>query len=349
MSLPTVWELHKTFGEEVADLIIDRGPLLLLGHVGSGSRALAREIGAQANVAAVLDSLTATGPEQLAARVVSELVARYQPLGPERLGEPTSEAARFRIQIARRYHDDAAAAVEIYSGAPAHGWNLARALGTPTETPLIVVLEAHRLARSTEVLWELRDLASRSQISLLLTSRPHQQDQLLGTQAPFFGDIQTLLMPQLTPQAWSHAFDDRIAPADLTWLLERTRGRTATTLETLTAWPAQRTPRDAWRYAARARVPHAEELLRVGGSVHEFAPRLLSAIAAGEAPYTAIDGARPNRIAKAIGLLHNLDLIEQPRPRRWQIADPLLGEALRVIEAGRRRLSILAPEFDGGE
>jgi hypothetical protein len=344
MTEPSVWKLHEQLGREMLELLRERGPLLLAGHVGSGSREFARELARHAPVAAVLDPLTAGGPEQLASQIISGLIARDQPLEPERIGEPTREAERFRVAVADRYHEDASEAVEIYAGANASGWSVTRAIGTATVQPLIVALEAHRLNGPTGALWELRDLASRGQISLLLSSRPHQQEMLLGSEAPFYGAIQTLQMPQLSPKDWMHAIDRAIAPGDLEWLLERTRGRTQTMIETLAAWPTKTSPRNAWRYAARARIPQAEELLRVSGAIHEFAPRLLSAIAADEPPYPAVVGARPNRIAKALSLLHEVDLIEQPRPRRWQIADPLLGDALRVLYTREQAWSVLGEE-----
>lgn len=345
MSVPSVWDLHEAFGAEVVELMTDRGLLLVIGSVGSGSRQLARALARRSALAVVLDPMTARAPSEVAAHIVRSLIAYAQPLAPERLGEPTREAQRFRVQVSRRYHDDAAEAVDIYAGAHAPGWTITRALGTPSQTPLIVLLEAHRLA-DTPVLWELRDLAARGQVTPLLTSRSHQQAQLVGGEAPFFGAMRTVLMPQLAPRDWMRAIDRPIAPADLDWLLERTRGRTATMLETLDARRPGSSPRDGWRRAARARMPHAEELLRVARTIHDFAPGLLLAIAAETAPYAAIEGARPNRVAKALRELHNLDLIEQPRPRRWQIADALLGEALRII--AERDRGLLARRQDGG-
>jgi hypothetical protein len=43
---------------------------------------------------------------------------------------------------------------------------------------------------------------------------------------------------------------------------------------------------------------------------------------------SAIRGASSQRVARTLARLRDLDLIEQPRPRHWQIADPLLSAAL---------------------
>ena len=311
---------------ELAD---DRGALLLLGHVGSGSRELARCIARRSMRGAVLDPLTARTVEECAAQLVREFLPRYQPLEPERLDEPTRDAQRFREMVADLYDDDTGEAVEIDAGMQARGWTITRALGSPVVQPLIVVLDAHRLG-GTPVLSELRDLVAHGRISLIVTSRPHQQDWVAGAEAPFFGAIQTVGMVQRDFGYWMRPLEGEATPADLESLFERARGRTATMLEVLAARRSKDSLRDAWLRAALARLPQAEAALVLGGAIHEFAPRLLLAIAAGQAPYASIVGARPNRIAKALGQLHGLDLIEQPQSRRWQIADPLLDEALRL-------------------
>lgn len=339
---PSVWDLHRSFGGQLLDLLATPGPpLVLFGNVGSGTGQLVRGLAGERAPSAVLDPLIAQRSEELAAQIVRDLVAGSQPLAPERLAEPTREAERFRVHVAHRYGDDATEAVRIYGGDLARGWSIARAIGRDVERPLIVVPEAHRLA--PEPLWELRDLALRGAVDLLLTSRLHHGDRLVGQDAPLFGGAQALMMPGLSPKRWTEVLGAGLAihPADVDWLLEATRGRTATMLEVLAAWPEGQSPRYAWHYAARSRIPQAEQLLGLGRTLHDYAPRLLTAIAAGDAPYAAIEGARSNRIAKALGLLHDLDLIEQPRPRRWQIADPLLEASLRVV-AERKRLWSLA-------
>jgi hypothetical protein len=331
MSQLSVWDAHQAFGAELTDLLSEAPPLLLLGPLGSGSGMLARELAQRASLAAILDPYAGASQEQLVAQLVRGLVSRHGAIEPERLDEPTREAERSRVELANLYDKDGAEALQIYAGASAQGWNIERAIGSLRDPPLLVLLEAHRLSNPTGVLWELRDLAARDRIRLLLTSRPHQRGALTDARAPFFGDIRILSMPQLDASEWIKIIDRKITPADLEWLLAQARSRSQTMLETLAAWREKSSPRNAWRDAARTRIPQAEELLRLVPTVHEFAPRLLTAIAMNEAPYATIPGARSNRIAKALNVLHSVDLIEQPQPRRWQIADPLLQEALRIL------------------
>jgi hypothetical protein len=114
-----------------------------------------------------------------------------------------------------------------------------------------------------------------------------------------------------------------------------TRYRTALALEVLERHEQRPSPDigTAWFRAVDARDAEARAALAISRSIHELAPRLLVALARDEAPY-ARTSERSDRIALALRRLRDNDLIEQPEPRRWQIADPLLRAAIRRLEAG---------------
>jgi hypothetical protein len=80
----------------------------------------------------------------------------------------------------------------------------------------------------------------------------------------------------------------------------------------------------AWRARVNesGRVAHESRRLEYG--LHPYAPRLLTAIAADDRVYRSVPEARSDTVAAALRAMRDHDLIYQPRPRRWLVADPAL-------------------------
>jgi hypothetical protein len=317
-------------------------PVLLVGPVGSGSRALALALARRAAVNVVLDSGAAGGAyERLVADALRQIVAALvAPLEVARLGEDSGRAAQARLLVANRFGPDTEEVIAISQGASAAGWYLERALslGALPADSRVVVLEAHRL-RSESALWELRQIANEAPFEILLSTRPAHAVKFTGPEGAVFGNVWTVELPRPSVARWAKVLAEHersLHPNDLEWLLERTRGRPATTIGVLEHQEKRISIRTAWRRAVRANMARAEDVRRLAGALHPYAPELLQAVALGEPPYSAIKGASSQVVARALARLRDLDLIEQPRPRQWQIADPLLSAALaleRVAEA----------------
>ena len=318
-------------------------PVLLVGPVGSGSRQIARVVVQQAEMHVILNPGTAGGDyealvadalRQIVRQIVTKTVEQLgvEPLEISQLNEDTPRADQVRLHLANRFGPDTEAVIAISQGAPAAEWYLERALTALPSGSRLVLLEAHRLTPEP-ALWELRQLANDGGLQILFSTRPSHVAQLTGSDSALYGDVWTV---ELTPppiNRWAKvlsAHGHPLHPDDLEWLIGRTRGRPATTIGVLDRQNKSTSIKTAWHQAVRANIARADDVRRLAGAVHPYAPRLLQAIARGEAPYGAIEDAPSQRIARALTRLRDLDLIEQPQPRRWEIADPLLAAALAL-------------------
>jgi hypothetical protein len=137
------------------------------------------------------------------------------------------------------------------------------------------------------------------------------------------------------------ALDETITYDALTDLLRQTRFRTASALEVLRR-QAEMGGRPTLGYAYFDVVErlgdHVRDILGLASSIHELAPRLLLRLANGEAPYGVDE--RTDRVALVLRRLRQHDLIEQPHPRTWQIAEPLMSAAMRRLAGGRHHVEI---------
>lgn len=206
--------------------------------------------------------------------------------------------------------------------------------GVEAHTPL-VVFDAHRL--DVEARWDVRELDR----PVLLVTRPEHLNVLIGQDAPFYGQTQTVTLRAPGAREWMRALDSaghKIQPTDLEWLLDRSRGRVGTTTAALRLKTSQQSHHTAWRRAVQNTVPQAHELLALARAIHADAPTLLLALAEGRQPYTAIPDAPSQRIARAMAKLRELDVIERPERNVSQIADPLIEHALRsMLNSNRTR------------
>ena len=166
----------------------------------------------------------------------------------------------------------------------------------------------------------------------MLTHDGHQRT-LNDAEAPFYGNSVWIEMPTLALPVWMVKLDGRVQvqQESLHDLLGHVRYRTAAALEVLKRsmdGESQMPLAFAWFQAVDARMGEARQLASLAGSIHELAPRLLLALAVGQAPYAAMPDERSDRIALALRHLLRHDLVEQPAKREWQISDPFMSAAL---------------------
>ena len=317
--------IRHLYGEQIASVrvALDSGPVILSGLPGSELEEIAKRAGD--NVLPIAPARAAALPglvHDVAQAVAAEIGVRS-----------TLKLARLlnRQPVVVRLPEGPTLISE--SGETTDfSWNdIVNAL--PPEH-LIVVQDAHLLTEpwAERALWALRGRAASEPLRVLLLTRPWHEDKLTDSRGPFFGFGKTHKIEQPQTARWRKAYDDRVAPDHLSWLLERTRGLVRPTMKTLdeAVDESSTTPNvmAAWSWLELSSQQEAELAARLARGFHRFGPRLLAAIAAGQPPYAAVPGARPNAIATALRTLRDNDLIYQPAPRRWLIANPLLESSL---------------------
>jgi hypothetical protein len=212
-------------------------------------------------------------------------------------------------------------------------------LSAVPESAALVVQDAHLLSEpwAGRALWSLRARAADvAPPWILLLTRPWQAG-LTDREAAFFGFARRLEMPAPTEADWARALDEvrrPVHPHDLRWLTDQTAGSPDVTLEALRH--DAKNVRRGWSACVDARRVVLDVVLDAARAAHPLGPRLLVAIARGEAPYPAVPGAQPARIAHALRRLRDRDLIYQPEARTWRLADPALAAALRERASGLR-------------
>lgn len=330
----------EVYGPEVIDNVKTRladGPVLLIGRVRSGADDVARHVGGEHGL--VIDGASAFDYRTLVTTALRAVAGRLaHPLAPDQLTGSGATASRSLRALADGFGERLPEAMAAIDGGSADGWSLEGVLRALPQGTVIGLLAAHEIP-AQPALWELRSLASDGQ-KILLTSTPAHVNALTGPDSAWFGFVHRTELPVVAPRRWARVLDDHygpLHPSDLEWLLERARGRPATVLCALGFTEGGHSPRTAWRRAARAAGPRAHDVLRLAAAVHPYAPGLLLAISAGEPPYAAISGSSSQRVARALARLRDLDIVEQPLPRTWQIADPLLDAALDRVRRETQR------------
>jgi len=270
------------------------------------------------------------------------------------MGSPTRLDAGARIRLAEAFGAQAAAVINLAGGAVEEDLSFDEILRGLPSNALLVVEHAHLLAQpwAGRALWSLRGRAEdRDGLQLALVTRPWHTDLLLGADAAFFGFARQVEITPPGPAQWARALaslNRPVAPADLEWLLERADGNVDAALDAFAS--DGRNVRRGWRNVVGARGQVVELALSAASAIHPLGPRLLQSVAADRAPYSAVP-AKPARIAHALRILRDADLIYQPAPRLWRLADPALSEALRRRERHRRDADDVPvqPARDAGE
>lgn len=339
-------ELH---GDALAGLgrALGRGAAILVARVGDGEREV---VGLYDRPVVSIDATLFPDRASIRFELLHSAAAHLLDADPATVLAdigPDGDAARLALAGAYRAQAGRVMALLERDVPPPLGerrLSLAEGLaGVDAQVPL-VVFDAHRL--DTDARWDVRELER----PVLLVTRPDHYRALTSEDAPFYGHSQVITLRAPTAPEWMRALTHvghEIHPTELEWLLDRSRGRVASTAAALELKTPERSHRTAWHKAVQNTQPQAHELLALARSVHPYAPSLLLAIAEGRKPYRAIDGAPSSRVALALGKLRDLDVIEQPEPRVSQIADPLIEHALRSLLHRSRMRATFAEMYDG--
>lgn len=316
---------------------LDAGPVVLSGVPGSGRAALAGELDPDRPVL-VLDPFRAATAEGLRAdllRAVLELL--------ERLATASDSVQPFEVLVSRAFGSKAGPALAARERHEDGALSLAEILDAVPEQATIVVRDAHLLAEdwARNALWTLRARCQRADAPcVVLLTRPWLVDGVVGADAPFFGfsKVIDLANPDLGP--WLDRLRGAVPSDDLDWLLVQTRRLPRPTLAVLERLRYGASDvRLAWAADVAAARPAAWWVARLARGLHPYGPRLIGAIAANQPVYPAVPGARSDTVATALKTMRDHDLVYQPAPRRWVIADPALTTHLAAlsVKSGARR------------
>jgi hypothetical protein len=233
---------------------------------------------------------------------------------------------QFRALLAEFFGGKAQSAVAAAKGTRGSAMSFAEIIDGVPPQALVVVYDAHLLAEpwAERALWTLRARCQeRDPPRLILLTRPWHASALTGREAAFFGFGETFeLTPPDLPR-WVQLTDYEIGPDDIAWLLEQTRSIPRPTLAAVERLHAGDV-RAAWAAHVGAQRGAARWIDRLAHGLHPYGPRLLTAIAGSEPVYPSVPEARTDAIAAALRAMRDHDLIYQPVPRRWVVADPAL-------------------------
>lgn len=312
-------EIYGGLAHEVHDSLED-GPVVLASVPGGCRAELAADLhpGEPRLELRPARAGTSAGLRVDAARALLRFI-EHSPAGASprqfraRLAEFFGERAGSALASAEGADDDALSFAEIVDGIPDHA--------------LVIVHDAHLLAEpwAERALWTVRARAQeRGAPRLLLFTRPWHTSALTGPDAAFFGFAETVELPQPDLPSWVELTDYEIGPDDMSWLLDQTRGIPRPTVAALERVRRGNDVRTAWAEHVESQRGAVRWIERLAHGLHPYGPRLLAAIAANEAVYPAVPDARTDAIATALRTMRDHDLVYQPVPRRWVIADPAL-------------------------
>lgn len=332
MTVPNVAGMHEGLLETLRERVRVE-PVILSAKAGMGALDIALHVDEDNYY--LLDPVAVGGDSRvLIHKLTRQVIEGLQPLPVEALRDPGREGDAARLNLARYYEGDTQEALHAALELPGSGWTLTRALRSADREPLLIVCDAHRLP--TYLLWELRELAG-SRVRLLMLTHDGASRALNDAEAPFYGNSVWIEMPTLSLPVWMVKLEDevQVQQESLQEMLGQVRYRTAAALEVLGRaedGELQIPLAFAWFQAVDARMGEARLLAGIAENIHELAPRLLLALAIGQAPYAAMPDERSDRIALALRRLQGHDLVEQPAKREWQVSDPLMSAALARLQ-----------------
>ena len=308
------------------------GPIVVSGAPGSCRTELAADIHSDQQLLELRPARagTAAGLRVDVARELLRFLDRESPgAGPK----------QFRARLAEAFGPKAGSALASAGGVPGPGLSLADIVDGIPPHALVVVHDAYLLSEpwAERALWTLRARAQeKNPPRLVLLTRPWHIQAVSGRDAPFFGFAETVELVSPDLPRWLNLTDFSIGADDLAWLLEQTRGAPRATLAALRRLEEDAANvREAWSAHVDSQREAAEWIHRLAHGLHPYGPRLLGAIAANERVYPAVPDARSDAIAAALRAMRDHDLIYQPVPRRWVVADPALAPHLVALSRGR--------------
>ena len=299
---------------------LEAGPVVFSGVPGSGRADLARDLEPGRPILE-LDPLRAGTAEGLRVDLLRDLLDLL-----ERLATASSSTQSFEVLVTQAFGSNAGAALTAAERHDGGSLSLAEILEAIPEQATMVVRDAHLMAEdwARNALWAVRARCQRENaLRVVLLTRPWRIDGLVGPDAPFFGFARVFDFADSDLAQWTDGLRGALPPGDLEWLVIQTRGLPRPTLAVLERVRGESSDvRSAWAAEVAAARPSAWWVVRLARGLHLYGPRLICAIAANEPVYPSVPGARSDAVAAALKTMRDHDLIYQPAPRRWVIADP---------------------------
>jgi hypothetical protein len=322
-------ELYSDTATYVADALED-GPLVLSGLPGSGRAPLVRELSGNGPIIEIRPRAAAT-LAGLKLDMLNSLLGAFATFP-----DPTTPRD-FNRFVAAAFGRRAQDILTGVTRGDTSGLSIAEILAGLPANATVVVHDAHLMpALSDRALWALRARAQEpNSPRIALLTRAWHRAGLVSPDAAFFGFGQAVDLPVPSTLQW---VDVHPAPEDddLFWLLDQSRGLPRVTFAVLDRARKGLDIPSAWRAHVHESGRVAEEVLRLAHGLHPYGPRLLAAVAAGDRVYSSVPEARTDAIAAALRAMRDHDLVYQPRPRRWVIADPALAPHLAAARMPQR-------------
>ena len=314
-------DLYPVASDELAEAFLT-GPVVLSGLPGAGRAPLVSDVIGERPIVQIrpLQAATAAGLR------IDTLNAILQAITPATGGAMSRRD--FNRLVVGAFGPRAERALAIANDPAAPALPIAEIFEALPGDAALVVHDAHLLAApwAERALWALRSRAQTADPPYVaLLSRRWHHPKLVGSDAPFFGFGQTLELPVPGLSEWAALVEPRVGEEALRWLLDQTRGLPRPTLAVLErAVSAEVDVHDAWRAHVHESERLALTVRRLVHGLHQYAPRLLTAIAAGDPVYRSVPDARTDAIAAALRAMRDHDVIYQPQRRKWVVADPAL-------------------------
>jgi len=187
------------------------------------------------------------------------------------------------------------------------------------------------------LLWNVRAMQQRFEVPVIVSGNQAATPVAFGPAGAFHGDGAWVTLGRPGRDAWREvaaSLDQHAPPRH--WvdeMVDITHAHPATMVLALSLYVEMpdraRTAPDLWLmlslddgHVART-MQHARSLHRLGG-------RIVTQIAEGRGPYTDAQGpSAVKEIHRAVRRLHEAGIITQPRPRAWELTNPVVGGRLR--------------------
>jgi hypothetical protein len=247
----------------------------------------------------------------------------------ERAGE---RLARYALQPERDDHVTLGEALDAY----------ATLFGDAETAPVLWIdhlqspglITARYRADLSEVLWGVRAVRQQIEVPIVLSAHRTMEQNVIGNRdAAFYGDGVTITITRPDRAVWEHvaaASRASLSPMDVGELFSVSNGHPSTMLNALalSALTGARDPGALWDALVTLSQDFSKVALQYALTLHRRAPDVLQRVAAGIGPYAYRSEREAKDVAVAVERLHRAGLISQPRPRAWEITNPVLSAHL---------------------
>lgn len=188
------------------------------------------------------------------------------------------------------------------------------------------------------LLWNIRAFEQRFELPIIISGSQAATAIAFGPSRAFHGDGVWVTLGRPGLDAWrfvAESLEDRTpGSAWVQEMAEITHGHPATMLLALSLYAEMperaRRPLNLWQLMLVLDDGHTGRLMQHARSLHRLGGHVAERIATGNGPYTAAkDPNAVKEIHRAVRRLHDAGIITQPRPRTWEVTNPLVAARLR--------------------